>query len=56
MRKKKDKLYCADFETTPYKQSLIEKRTRVYLYQIMDVDTKERKVGILIDDFFDYIK
>ena len=56
MRKKKDKLYCADFETTPYKQSLIEKRTRVYLYQIMDVDTKESKVGISIDDFFDYLK
>ena len=56
MRKKKDKLYCADFETTPYKQSLIEKRTRVYLYQIMDVDSKESKVGISIDDFFDYLK
>lgn len=53
MKTKKLPIYCADYETTPYKQYLIEGRTRVYLWCLKSLDEKECYLGINIQSFFE---
>jgi hypothetical protein len=43
----------ADFETIGKEQYLIEKRSRIYLYQIKSLDKSFNEVGLTIEDFFD---
>ena len=52
MKHKKLPIFCADFETTSKAQYNVEHETRVYLYCIMSVDEKFKKIGLSIDDFF----
>ena len=53
MKTKKLPIYCADFETTPYNQYLIEGRTRVYLWCMKSLDEKVSQVGIDLQSFFE---
>lgn len=48
-------IYVADFETTAFKQSMEEKRTRVYLYEIMEVESQTYSRGVSIEQFMNYI-
>ena len=56
MRKTKERLYVADFETTSKKQYEIEGCTRVYLYEMKSIDNKEKYLGVNIESFFEDIK
>ena len=56
MRKIKERLYVADFETTSKKQYEIEGCTRVYLYEMKSIDNKEKYLGVSIESFFNDIK
>ena len=53
MKTKKLPIYCADYETTPLNQYLIEGRTRVYLWCIKSLDEKECYLGVNIQSFFE---
>ena len=56
MRKAKNPIYCADFETTSYQQYLVEGQTRVYLWKLMGVDNLIDQIGIDMDSFFSFIQ
>ena len=51
MRKPKNLLYCADFETTPFAQYQVEGCTKVYLWKLMGVDNLTDEIGIDIESF-----
>ena len=51
-RVKRDKIYCADFETKSMKQYLIEKRVRVYLWEMTSLEGNYKRCGLSIDEFF----
>ena len=55
MRKAKNLIYCADFETTSYQQYQVEGRTRVYLWKLMGVDNLIDQIGIDIESFINFI-
>ena len=51
MRRPKQETYCADYETTPYEQYLVEGRTRVYLWKLMGVDNDVNVMGVDMESF-----
>ena len=51
MRRPKQHIYCADFETTSYAQYVVEGKTRVYLWKIMGVDSDVDFMGIDMESF-----
>ena len=51
MRRPKQDIYCADYETTPYEQYLVEGQTRVYLWKLMGVDNDVDVMGIDMESF-----
>lgn len=55
MRKAKNPIYCADFETTSYQQYMVEGQTRVYLWKLMGVDNLIDQIGIDMESFFNFI-
>ena len=56
MRRPKNLIYCADFETTSLAQYQVEGSTRVYLWKLMGVDNQVDELGIDMDSFIEYIK
>lgn len=48
-------IYSCDFETTPYQQYLKEGRTRVYLYECINLTNTLSNKGICIEDFMNYV-
>ncbi|MBO7692507.1 MAG: hypothetical protein J6T10_07750 [Methanobrevibacter sp.] len=56
MRKAKNPIYCADFETTSYQQYMVEGQTRVYLWKLMGVDNFIDQLGIDMESFINFIK
>ena len=55
MRRPKQDVYCADFETTPYQQYLAEGQTRVYLWLLMGVDNDVNVMGVNMESFISQI-
>ena len=55
MRKAKNPIYCADFETTSYQQYMVEGQTRVYLWKLMGVDNLIDQIGISMESFINFI-
>lgn len=55
MRKAKNPIYCADFETTSYQQYMVEGQTRVYLWKLMGVDNLIDQIGIDMESFINFI-
>lgn len=53
MKKPKNLIYCADFETTSLAQYQVEGCTRVYLWKLMGVDTATDEIGIDMDSFIE---
>ena len=56
MRKPKNLIYCADFETTSFAQYQVEGCTRVYLWKLMGVDNLIDQIGINLDSFIEFVK
>lgn len=55
MRKAKNPIYCADFETTSYQQYVVEGQTRVYLWKLTGVDNLIEQIGIDMESFINFI-
>ena len=56
MRRPKNLIYCADFETTSLAQYQVEGCTKVYLWKLMGVDTSTDEIGINMESFIECIK
>ena len=55
MKKPKNLIYCADFETTSNNQYQVEGETKVYLWRILGVDNLIDQIGISMDSFMSFI-
>ena len=55
MKKPKNLIYCADFETTSNNQYQVEGETKVYLWKIMGVDNLIDEIGVTMDSFISFI-
>ena len=55
MRKPKQLIYCADFETTSLAQYKVEGETRVYLWKLMGVDNLIDEIGVNMESFFSFL-
>lgn len=53
--KRKQEIYCADFETTSLKQYELEGSTRVYLWKLMGVYDDTDDMGVDIGSFFEKV-
>lgn len=51
-KKRFNKIYCCDFETTSYNQYLLEGRTRVYLFQLKSLDGLNTYTGLSIEEWY----
>jgi len=54
--KKQVNWYCADFETTSKEQYEIEGSTRVYLWEMVNGNTRKKYLGVSIQEFFETLE